>query len=791
MHFSNWHNKTTIIWLCIVTVVAIVLGMQWYKGNLHVQTNLFKLLPDISAQPDVLDSYAKVSQNLNNNVFIMLQTDDHAQLDQSTAWLEAQVTQTDLWQPIKKTFQQEQFSKTLFQYQTGLLSQQDRELLQQHQYPALLEQSMLQLMSPGMPITAEMLAKDPLLLFPRYLLEKSSGNSSQIAIEQGWATVEQADNSLQANSTQSESAQTDATQSYSRLVVLQVAHSPYQIDYQEQSKAWLDHVEQQLQQQKVAMNWTGTLAFASEGTQSARQEISTIGVGSTIGLIVLVLFGFRSIRPLFTEFIAIGSGLIMAIALTHLIFGEIHLMTLVFGASLIGVCVDFSFYFMAIQSVRRDESGLVVLRPILSGLFIGLMTTLLAYLFLSFTPFPAFKQISVFSIVGLSAAWISSVLLLPRLPPLNTQFAVNVLRPIAMMRAFFMQRNTARYALIIVAIAFSAMGLTQLKFNDDMQNLQSMDASLKQNDRLIRQTFAEEQAQDFLIVHVDDKAKLAQAEQTVISKLDQLLSDGKISAYQAIGQWFDPATIQQNIQLLQQIPETDLVAYAEQMGLDSAQVLAWKRDLASQPTLTMTQFQQHPLASLAISDKTRVILLQGVQDDQAIHALENQQVYFMQPVQTLSDQFQEHRQHAQYLLLIAMLALVAVLWWLYGHRALLDLMLPVTLALGCTFALQALLGVELNLFSIMATFLILGIGVDYAIFYHDAAAQDQVISMALWLCMMSTLLGFGLLSLSQTYAIFCFGLTVLCGVLLSYFFASCLTRPCQHKQLEQRINEAR
>lgn len=780
MHFSNWHNKATVLWLCSVTVVAMVLGMQWYKGDLHVQTNLFKLLPDISAQPDVLDSYAKVSQNLNNNVFIMLQTDDHAQLDQSTAWLEAQVAQTDLWQPIKKTFQQEQFSKTLFQYQTGLLSRQDQELLQQYQYPALLEQSMLQLMSPGMPITAEMLAKDPLLLFPRYLLEKSSGNSSQIAIEQGWATVEQTD-----------IAQTNLAQSYSRLVVLQVAHSPYQIDYQEQSKAWLDHVEQQLQQQKVAMHWTGTLAFASEGTQSARQEISTIGVGSTIGLIVLVLFGFRSIRPLFTEFIAIGSGLIMAIALTHLIFGEIHLMTLVFGASLIGVCVDFSFYFMAIQSVRRDESGLLVLRPILSGLFIGLMTTLLAYLFLSFTPFPAFKQISVFSIVGLSAAWISSVLLLPRLPPLNTQFAVKVLRPIAMMRAFFMQRDRARYTLISVVIVFSAIGLTQLKFNDDIQNLQSMDVSLKQNDRLIRQTFAEEQAQDFLIIHVDDQAKLAQSEQTVISKLDQLLSDGKISAYQAIGQWFDPATIQQNIQLLQQITEADLVAYAEQMGLDLAQVLAWQRDLASQPTLTMTQFQQHPLSSLAISDKTRVILLQGVHDDQAIHALENQQVYFMQPVQTLSEQFQKHRQHAQYLLLIAMLALVAVLWWLYGHRALLDIMLPVTLALGCTFALQALLGVELNLFSIMATFLILGIGVDYAIFYHDAAAQDQVISMALWLCMMSTLLGFGLLSLSQTYAIFCFGLTVLCGVLLSYFFASCLTRPCQHKQFKQTINEAR
>ena len=49
------------------------------------------------------------------------------------------MAQTDLWQPIKKTFQQEQFSKTLFQYQTGLLSRQDRALLQQHQYPSAMK----------------------------------------------------------------------------------------------------------------------------------------------------------------------------------------------------------------------------------------------------------------------------------------------------------------------------------------------------------------------------------------------------------------------------------------------------------------------------------------------------------------------------------------------------------------------------------------------------------------------------------------------------------------------------
>ena len=101
--------------------------------------------------------------------------------------------------------------------------------------------------------------------------------------------------------------------------------------------------------------------------------------------------------------------------------------------------------------------------------------------------------------------------------------------------------------------------------------------------------------------------------------------------------------------------------------------------------------------------------------------------------------------------------------------------MPVSLALLTTFAIQAWLGVELNLFSIMGTFLIVGIGVDYAIFYRHGHDHPQVVGMALFLCMMSTLLGFGLLSLSHTYAIHCFGLTVLFGVIFSFIYATLFT----------------
>ena len=175
-------------------------------------------------------------------------------------------------------------------------------------------------------------------------------------------------------------------------------------------------------------------------------------------------------------------------------------------------------------------------------------------------------------------------------------------------------------------------------------------------------------------------------------------------------------------------------------------------------------------------------MLQNVQDMDAVQRLETENVKLLRPVHQLSLLFKQHREHAQWLLLSALALLAIGLGILYGKRSILPLVLPVSMALMTTFAIQAWLGVEINLFSIMGTFLIIGIGVDYAIFYRHGHDHPQVVGMALFLCMMSTLLGFGLLALSQTYAIFCFGFTVLCGVILAFIFSTCLTRSEIHHQ---------
>ncbi|MFA0521431.1 MMPL family transporter, partial [Vibrio sp. 10N.222.55.E8] len=142
------------------------------------------------------------------------------------------------------------------------------------------------------------------------------------------------------------------------------------------------------------------------GTQSAKSEISTIGLGSLAGVILLVWLTFRSALPLTLSLLSISTGLLVALVSTVAIFGKIHLFSLVFGASLIGVSIDYSFHFLtdrlAAGNQWQSDKGL---KHIFVAITLGLLTSLIGYLGLLVAPFPGLQQLALFSSIGLIAAY--------------------------------------------------------------------------------------------------------------------------------------------------------------------------------------------------------------------------------------------------------------------------------------------------------------------------------------------------------------------------------------------------
>ena len=102
---------------------------------------------------------------------------------------------------------------------------------------------------------------------------------------------------------------------------------------------------------------------------------------------------------------------------------------------------------------------------------------------------------------------------------------------------------------------------------------------------------------------------------------------------------------------------------------------------------------------------------------------------------------------------------------------------------GCAgIAITAISGTPLNLFNLLALILILGIGIDYSLFFAELKPTDnnhhrRSTLLAITLSALTTVLSFGLLALSATQAIHSFGITVLTGIIIAWLLAPLAMTP--------------
>ena len=183
----------------------------------------------------------------------------------------------------------------------------------------------------------------------------------------------------------------------------------------------------------------GTLFYSDYASQQAKQDISTLGIATVLGVILLIVAVFRSLRPLLLCLISIGIGALAGTVVTLLIFGELHLMTLVMSMSIIGISADYTLYYLTERMVHGAEtSPWQSLAKVRNALLLALLTTVAAYLIMMLAPFPGIRQMAVFAAVGLSASCLTVIFWHPwlcrRLPVRPVPAMVLMLRWLAAWR---------------------------------------------------------------------------------------------------------------------------------------------------------------------------------------------------------------------------------------------------------------------------------------------------------------------------------------------------------------------
>lgn len=137
----------------------------------------------------------------------------------------------------------------------------------------------------------------------------------------------------------------------------------------------------------------GTVFYSDYASQQAKQDISTLGIATLLGVILLIVVTFRSLRPLLLCVISVGIGGLAGTVATLLLFGELHLMTLVMSMSIIGISADYTLYYLTERMVHgHDATPWQSLAKVRRTLLLALLTAVVAYLIMMLAPSPVFAR---------------------------------------------------------------------------------------------------------------------------------------------------------------------------------------------------------------------------------------------------------------------------------------------------------------------------------------------------------------------------------------------------------------
>jgi predicted exporter len=539
----------------------------------------------------------------------------------------------------------------------------------------------------------------------------------------------------------------------------------------------------------VDVLYSGVLFHTAESSQQAEFEMSTFGVISLLAVLLMILAVFRSAKPVNLALVVLAISVVYGLTAVVTLFNQLHLLTLVFAVTLIGIVIDYCFHAFVSLSVSsnssRSSKSQGGIKSIRTALCLGFITTALGYAALIMSPLSLLSQVAVFMIFGLLGALLTVLLLLPYL---NLNGKISVTPSVWILTDklnVWLSRlhQQRRVILVVLSVGLaSAVVIDDINFNDDIRLLNSSPAFLIDNEINMAKLMGYQHSQR-IVISADDSETLLQRQETLLT---QLATQPELTVKSMASLLPSIAKQQRNNALLKQAEQQQYFA----LGLGTLGLVDAVDDFTP---LTLAEFNAGPLQALSsiyiyqyqTDDGTSNVDNGNFHDKYALWVetsgvalnSELQQWIATQADMSIDNKPAEvtaalsHYRQALFLLFAgAILVVTIVLCLRFGlTQGLLGLLSIVLSAGGALLLTQLSLG-HLNIFNLLAVLLILALAIDYVIFYQEHGLQRNTV-LAITLSAISSALVFGVLALSVTPAVESFGLTVMFGILLVFLLA--------------------
>lgn len=525
---------------------------------------------------------------------------------------------------------------------------------------------------------------------------------------------------------------------------------------------------------------SGAPVFAAVARQQIERTAQFTAALSLLLVTLILWLAYRAWKPVAYSLIPLLSGLLVGTAAVGAGFGSIHGITLAFGAILIGEAVDYPAYLYTHRSA--GETLTTTAWRIRHALRLAMLTTALGALFMLLSDLEGLRQLGLLAAAGAVAAGLTTRWILPSLDPGDYRLPRLPAWP-----------HPPRWlALLLLAGAVAVLVYADLVWDDDLAHLSPTPPAALEQDRLMRGELGAPDTRYLLTFTAPTaEAALALSEQHQ-PWLEGLVRDGIITGYALAAQSLpsqaaqlarqdalpDPASARRNLdQALQGLPfrPGSFAPFLRDLEHSRNLPLIQRRDLEGTPwaarvdaLLVPGQGQWIALAPLSgVSQAARLTAALDQHRAPGVALLD-----IKGDTETL---LRNAREQALLLMLGGIVTIALLLGIGLGNaRAAIRALLPVLAAMLATTATLLALGIRLNLFHLISLLLVLGIGMNYALFFQRRAENEEAArraGLAVALCGLTSLAAFTCLALTSIPVLHAIGLTVLLGALFSMFYA--------------------
>ena len=481
---------------------------------------------------------------------------------------------------------------------------------------------------------------------------------------------------------------------------------------------------------------TGAPVHSYYASARSMNEINIICIISAIFVSGLILGYFRSLKILLPILTSLAIGMGMGYFTTSLLFSSIHILTFVFSTTLIGICVDYSFHYL----MECD------LKKVFKSLTVSMLSTVCALLILLLSGIELLRQIAVFTSAGLITVYFIVILFYQYLPPQKSR------------NIFDLKFSRAKIFILSFIALVICIGLFRIKFNDDIRTMYKPSKQMLAAEKLYKEVTSTNSNTSFVIVEGDNLQEILEREEIIGEKLNE-----NNTAYYAISKFLPSIKRQkENAHLHRMLYDEELSVFNE---LLTSQDL-WNIRHFADHCFAEDAFKQIPQLNEFMLDNTHsMMVLYDVENPQFLTCMDKAH-YVNLPVE-ISNGIKQVRVTCLKILLPIFILLYVLLGFIFSFKNACKIILPSIVASLFSICFISIFQ-PINLFHILAIFLITGFGLDYAIFRFNGSKNSND---AVLISCITTVFSFLLLAFTSFKLISSLGFVLALGLLSSYILS--------------------